>query len=154
MLALFAALMIVGKEALAALPNVEIVTVLIIALTHRYGARALWSVYTFVLVQLILYPVGAWSVAYLYVWAILVLAVLAVRRYESVLLYVIVAAIFGLLFGLLCSPPEIFMRGFATQKAYLLFIISGLPYDAIHCVSNALTTLLLFPIIYKVIKKA
>ena len=55
-LSLFAALMLISKEALAALPNIELVTVLIILLTDKLGLKSLWSVYIFVGVQFLIYP--------------------------------------------------------------------------------------------------
>lgn len=140
-LALFAALMLISKEVLAALPNIEIVTLLIILLAHNIGLRALWSVYTFVAVQLVLYPLGEWGIAYLYVWAILVFAVCALRRYGNAVLYTIIAGIFGILFGVLCSIPSFFIGGFGYGMAW---IVRGLSFDVIHCVGNIATVALLF----------
>ncbi len=140
-LALFAALMLISKEALAALPNIEVVSLLIILLTHRVGLKSLWSVYTFVAVQFLIYPSGIWMAAYTYVWAILVFAVVALRRFAGVAVYTIVAGIYGILFGVLCSVPAFLVGGFGYGISW---IATGLTYDVFHCIGNILTTALLF----------
>ena len=150
-LALFAALFIISKEALAALPNIEVVSLLIILLTHHVGLKALWSVYTFVAVQLLIYPSGVWMISYLYVWAILVFAVCLLRRFGNPLLYTIIAGVFGILFGVLCSVPAFFIGGFGYGVSW---IISGLSFDLTHCIGNILTTALLFYPLDKAMQKA
>lgn len=149
-LALFAALLLISKEALAALPNIEVVTLFIILLTHNIGLKALWSVYTFVAVQLLLYPSGVWMISYLYVWAILVFIICALRRYGNAVLYTIIAGIFGILFGVLCSIPSFFIGGFGYGMAW---IVRGLSFDVIHCVGNIATVALLFYPLNNVIQK-
>ena len=150
LLSLFAALFIVSKEVLAALPNIELVTVLIILLTHNVGLKALWSVYTFVAAQLLLYPTGVWMISYLYVWAILVLVICAVRRFGSPAIYTVIAGIFGILFGVLSSIPNFFIGGVGFGVSW---IASGLGFDVIHCISNILTTALLFYPLNRVMQK-
>jgi len=150
-LALFAALLLISKEALAALPNIEVVTLFIILLTHNIGLKALWSVYTFVAVQLLLYPSGVWMISYLYVWAILVFIICALRRYGNAVLYTIIAGIFGILFGVLCSIPAFYVGGFGYGISW---IINGLSFDVVHCVGNIVTTAVLFYPLNKAMQKA
>ncbi len=150
LLALFSALMIVSKEALAFLPNIEIVTLMIILITHNIGAKSLWSVYVFVIVQALIYPSGTWIISYFYVWAILVLVVLAVRRFANTAIYTVIAALFGILFGVLCSVPSFFIGGFGYGISW---IISGLSYDLVHCIGNALSVAILFYPLDKALKK-
>ena len=149
-LALFAALMIVSKEALAFLPNVEIVTLIIILITHNMGAKSLYAVYVFCIVQALIYPSGTWIISYFYVWAILVFAVLALRKSANTLVYTVLAALFGVLFGVLSSIPNFLIGGFGYGVSW---IISGLSFDLVHCAGNAVTVLLLFAPLNKVLKK-
>ncbi len=151
LLSLFAALMLVSKEALAALPNIELVTVLIILLTDKLGLKSLWSVYIFVGVQFLIYPSGIWLVSYTYVWAILVFVVYAIRRFGNLMLYTIVAGLFGILFGVLCSPPAFFVGGFGYGVSW---IVTGLTFDVIHSIGNILTTALLFYPLHKALDAA
>lgn len=150
-LSLFAALMVISKEALAALPNIELVTVLIILLTDKLGLKSLWSVYIFVGVQFLIYPSGMWLWSYSYVWAILVLVVCAVRRFGNLMLYTVVAGLFGILFGVLCSPPAFLAGGFGYGVSW---IVTGLTFDVIHCIGNILTTALLFYPLHKALDAA
>ncbi len=148
--AFFAALLLVSKEVLAALPNIEIVSLLIILIAHNYGVKALLPVYTFVAVELLLYPSGVWMIAYLYIWAILVFIICAVRKYGNAILYTIIAGIFGILFGVLSSIPSFFIGGFGYGVS---FIVSGLSFDVLHAVGNVLTTAVLFYPLNKVMEK-
>ena len=111
--ALFAALMIAGKEALAFLPNVEVVSLLLIVFTAVYRAHALLPLYVFVAVEAVLYPMPATVVMYLYVWLFLFGAVMLFPR-DRVLpapVYAVISGLFGLLFGTLCAPAQaIFFR--------------------------------------------
>ena len=140
-LALFAALMVALQVALAALPNIEFVSLLVILLTHRMGLKSLWSIYAFAVVEALIYPQGTWIISYFYVWTILALAVFMLRKNGNALLYAIMAAVFGILFGVLCSVPSFIIGGFGYGVSW---IISGLSFDVIHCVGNAVSVGLLF----------
>ena len=140
-LALFAALMVAFQVALSVLPNIELVSLLVILLTHRMGLKSLWSIYAFAIVEALLYPSGTWIISYFYVWTVLAVVVTIIRKNGNALLYAIVAAFFGILFGMLCSVPSFIIGGFGYGISW---IISGLSFDLIHCVSNLVTVGLLF----------
>lgn len=143
-LAVFAALMIALQVALAGLPNIELVTLLIILATLHLGKKALLAVAVFVLVEGLIYGFGLWWINYLYVWPVLVLIVLALRRWSHPLLWVIVAGIYGLAFGTLCSIPYFITGGWGAGIGY---IASGIAFDIPHCIGNiALTALLYYPL--------
>lgn len=150
-LALLGALMFAVQIALAVLPNIELVSVLIMATATVFGLKSLISVYIFVVLELLYHGIGIWNVMYLYVWAILVIAVMLTRRYATPLLNAILAAFFGLFFGTLCSLPYFITGG---VSAGLVWIIQGIPYDIIHAVSNFLFVFLAFSPLLKVLKKA
>lgn len=149
-LAVFAALMIALQVALAGLPNIEMVTLLIILATVHLGAKSMLSVAVFVLVEGLIFGFGLWWINYLYVWPILVLIVLALRRWSHPILWAMVAGIYGLSFGALCSIPYFLTGGLGAGIGY---IISGIPFDIPHCIGNiVLTALLWYPMDY-VLKK-
>ena len=83
-------------------------------------------------------------------WALLVLAVCAVRRYGNAVIYTVIAGIFGILFGVLCSIPAFFVGGFGYGVSY---IISGLSFDVVHAVGNIATVALLFYPLDKAMQK-
>ena len=149
-LAVFAALMIALQVALAQLPNVELVSLLIILATVFLGPKALLAVFAFVLAEGLISGFHIWWINYLYVWPLLVLVVWALRRWSHPLLWAVVAGFFGLFFGTLCSIPYFLTGGLGAGIAY---IIQGIPFDLIHCVSNIAIVALLFYPLEKVLAK-
>ena len=149
-LAVFAALMIALQVALAGLPNIELVTLMIILATCVLGWKSLLSVAIFILAEGLLYGFGIWWFNYLYVWPLLVLMVMALRKWSHPLLWAVLGALYGLLFGTLCSVPYFFAGGFAAGVGY---IVSGLPFDLAHCAGNFISVLLLFYPLEQVLKK-
>lgn len=149
-LAVFAALMIALQVAMSQLPNIEPVTLLIILATVFMGPKALMAVFVFVLAEGLIYGFHIWWINYLYVWPLLVLIVWALRRWSHPLVWAVVAGFFGLFFGTLCSIPYFFTGGAGAGIAY---IIQGIPFDLIHCVSNIAIVALLFYPLEKVLAK-
>ncbi len=126
-----------AQAVMAPLPNIEPVTLFFICFTLVYGLRALWSCCVFVLLEGLLYGFGFWFVNYLYIWAVLVLAVWLLRRNRSFVLWTVLAAAYGLAFGALCALPYIAVSGWRAAFAYW---IAGIPFDLIHCAGNAFMT--------------
>lgn len=139
-LSLMGALMVGTQVAMAALPNVNLISVLIILTVIIYGAKAFYSVAVFVALEGLIYGFGLWFINYLYVWAILTVIALIVRKNEIALIWAAIAGLFGLCFGLLCSIPYIFIGGPTLALSYW---VSGIPFDIAHCISNFVLTLLL-----------
>ncbi len=129
------ALLVVGKQLMTFLPNIEPVTMLLMSTTMVYGLRALYPCYVFVALQVLLYGLGIWVFMYLYIWALLVFIVWLMRRNTSWLIWTVVGAMYGLAFGALCSIPYFFIGGWAMGFAYW---ISGIPFDLLHLVGNAI----------------
>ena len=149
-LAVFAALMIGLQVAMSQLPNIELVTLMIILCTVFLGKKSLLAVYTFVLVEGLIYGFHLWWVCYLYVWPLLVLIVLALRRWSHPILWAVVAGVFGISFGALCSIPTFITGGWGAGIGY---IISGISFDIPHCLGNIASVLLLYYPLERVLKK-
>ena len=141
-LSLICALMVAGKEGLRVIPNVHPVTLLLLLATAVYGVKALYPAFGFALLEIALYGAGLWNLMYLYVWPIVVFAALPVRQCRSRALWAALAGLHGLCFGALCAIPYLFIGGWKMAFAWWL---SGVPYDVIHCVSNAVLTFVLLP---------
>lgn len=150
LLALFAALMIALQVAMASLPNIELVTLLIILVTVHLGWKAMFSVAVFVLVEGLIYGFNMWFVNYLYVWPILTILVMVLRNQSSVLLWTIIAGLYGLLFGTLCSIPYFITGGWAAGISY---IVAGLTFDLAHCAGNVVSVLVLFTPLNKILQR-
>ena len=129
------------KMALAGLPNIEPVSLLVITYTVVLGRKALWPIYTYVLLEMITWGPGFWNINYLYIWAVLYLLTRAFRKMESPLGWAVLSGAFGMSFGLLCAPVYLIGGGWAYMVSWWL---SSIPYDLLHCAGNFAITLLLF----------
>lgn len=147
-LAIFCALMVAGKETLRVIPNVHPVTLLILLCVQVYGIRALYPTLGFVLLEIGIYGAGLWSLMYLYVWPLLVLAALPFRTAKSRAAFAAIAGLHGLCFGALCAVPYYFIGGLPMAISWW---VSGIPYDIIHCVSNTVLTFVLLPPLYRLV---
>ncbi len=148
MLALMAALIFGTKVALAGIPNVNLNSVLIILTVVFFGWKALYTVYIYVLLEGLIFGFSVWWVGYLYVWAILVVVAMLLRKNDSALLWAVVAGFYGLVFGLL-----MYLEWFAINggwEGFFAMWVAGVPYDITHCVSNFIVTLVLYRPLYRV----
>lgn len=145
-LSLLAVLMFLGKEAMSFIPNVHSVTVIILYTVIRFGYKALLPVICFVLLEITIYGFGIWTVMYFYSWPLLVFVAMPFRKETNWLGWALLAGIFGLSFGALCSIPYIFLGGF---KAAVTYWISGIPFDLIHGISGFIITLIVLPLLCK-----
>lgn len=144
------AILFLGQLGMASLPNIEPVTVLLIIYTLTYGKKVFPVIYTFVLLEGLVFGFGIWWISYLYIWSILALIVLAFRQNTSVILWAVVAGAFGLMFGALCAIPYLISGGPGAAFAYWT---AGIPYDILHCAGNFVLTLVLFRPLFHIIHK-
>ena len=117
-LGFLSAILLVGQLGMAFLPNIEPVTTLIILYTLIYKKQVFPVIYTFVLLEGLVFGFGIWWVSYLYIWSILALIVLSLRKITSVILWAVVSGAFGLLFGALCAIPYLISGGPGAAFAY------------------------------------
>lgn len=147
-LSLMTGILLISKGVLSFLPNIELVTLLLMVYTLVFGVKVFYIIYAFVLVEGIIYGFGLWWVSYLYIWTILALVTLLFRNNKSVFLWAFVAGIHGLLFGAFCGIPYIILGGISF---FISYWINGIPFDIIHCISNFICVLTLFIPIKKTI---
>ncbi len=135
------ALMFALKLAMAALPNIEPVSLLVMVFAVVFGWKALYPTALYVILEILVYGLGIWNVYYLYVWPILAVAAILLRKMESPLGWAVFSGVFGLLFGALCGIADIFIGGFGYAAAKW---VSGIPFDLLHCGGNFVIALVLF----------
>ena len=145
------ALLFAGQVVMSFLPNLEIVSLLIILYTIFFGKKVFWMIYGFVFLEGFLYGFGMWWFQYLYLWSILAVAVLFFRSNTSPLVWSILSGFFGLSFGALCTLPYLIAGGPAAAFSYW---VSGLGFDLIHCIGNVVLCLVLFKPLYALLQKA
>lgn len=141
LLGVMIAILEVAKNVLAFLPNVELVSLLIILYALYLGKRVFWVVPAFVLIEGCIYGFGLWWIMYLYTWPLLAVLAMLFKKQDSVWFWSILSGMFGLFYGALSAIPYLFLGGF--QTAFSWWIV-GIPFDIIHCVSNFVLCLILF----------
>ena len=130
-----------AKFVMSGLPNIEPVSLLLMLFAVTFGVKALFPMGIYIALEILIYGIQLWNINYLYVWPLLMLVALSMRKVTSPRLWAIVAAVFGLFFGLLCAPVYLFTGGLAFAVNWWL---SGIPFDLLHCVGNFVIVLLLF----------
>ena len=145
------AMMFMGQVLMSFLPNIEIISLLVILYTLFFGKKVFWIIYSFVFLEGFLYGFGMWWFQYLYVWSILAAVVLFLPKSASVWQWSIVSGFFGLFFGTLCTLPYLLVGGWAAAVSYWA---AGLGFDIVHCIGNVLLSLCLFRPLYQLLEKA
>lgn len=146
---LLAALLLVLQLAMAPLPNIELVSPLVLLYTLVFGRQVFFILIPFVILEGFLYGVGIWWFGYLYVWPLWALAVLLfVRKDQSPVVWSVACGAFGLSFGALFAIPYCVTGGLWAGVSYWL---AGIPFDLLHCIGNFVLTLLLGRPLYRVL---
>ncbi len=142
--AFMAALLTVGKLALSFIPNVEIVTVLVIVYGSALGiGYVLPATLIFCSVEMALYGVGTWNALYFAYWPLLGIAASALRG-RRLPVAVLTAAVFSVFFGFLdAGITTLFVVGklssLELEKYFVAYYLRGLYFDLVHVVSSAVT---------------
>jgi energy-coupling factor transport system substrate-specific component len=137
------------KLVMAALPNIEPVTLCLLVYGTVFGYKALYPCYVYVTMEILYFGLGTWNFCYLYVWAIPVIFGFLLRDMDSPFSWAMISGIFGLLFGALCAIVDAFIGGTAYAVAKWA---SGIPFDIAHCLGNFGMTLALFKPLRKLLK--
>ena len=148
--AMLGALMYASKMIMEVAPNVHLLGVFTIAFTVVYRKKALYPIYTYVLLNGIFCGFATWWIPYLYLWTVLwgATMLLPKRIPEKLrpLVYMLLCAAHGFLFGTLYAPAQAMLYGLNFQKM-IAWIITGLPWDFVHGVSNFFCGILIMPVI-------
>ncbi|MBQ0125467.1 MAG: hypothetical protein KBS59_03980, partial [Clostridiales bacterium] len=107
-------------------------------------------IYTFVLLTGFFSGFAVWWLPYLYIW----LPLWAVTMFLSkrlppkkhAVLYMLISAAHGLLYGTLYAPAQALLFGL-DFKSTVAWIIAGLPWDAVHGAGNFVAGILIVPLI-------
>ena len=141
---LMGALLVVSKQAMSGLPNIEPVTLLVILFALELPRETPGAVTVFILLQGVLYGFGLWWAMYLYVWYLLALLAWLLRWMDNALGWAVFSGIYGLCFGGPCAPSAIKHMPLALQRAAISRYGMSLPvtFEAtvqqIHLVSGVI----------------
>lgn len=138
------------KLGMAALPNIEPVSLAVMVYAVVFGIKALYPVYVYVVMEILYFGLGTWNVCYLYVWPLLAVAAYLMRNMKGRLGWAMLSGVFGMMFGALCGIVDIFVGGltFAVTKW-----AAGIPFDLAHCGGNFVLALVMFEPLRKLVAK-
>lgn len=149
LIGMMSAVLFTVQVALSFIPNVELISILIILCTLFFKWKTLYIIYSFVIAEGFIYGFGLWWINYLYIWTVLFFITMLFHKQRFPYFWAILSGIFGLSFGALCSIPYFFMGGIPSMVAYWT---SGIIFDLIHGVSNYVLALVLFQPLYRLME--
>lgn len=144
------AILVTVQVALSFLPNIELITLLLIVFTLVFRWKALFVVFAFILVEGIIYGFGLWWFSWIYIWPLLCVFTMLFRKIRSIFFWAIASCVFGLAFGALTAFPLLAISGL---KAAIAYWIQGIPFDLVHGISNLFLVLMLYYPLYFVMNK-
>lgn len=130
-----------AKVVMAVLPNIEPVSLMVMLFAVVFGLKGLYPVLIYVALEILVYGLGTWNIMYLYIWPIFAIAAFLLRKMRHPLGWAMLSGVFGLLFGALCAPVDIFIGGFGYAVTKWT---TGIMFDIFHCVGNFVIALVAF----------
>ncbi len=149
-LGMLTAVLEAGKMALNYLPNIEVVTLLLILYSITLGWKTIYVAVVFTILECFVWGFGLWTISYFYIWPGLVILVCLCKKQQGMWFWSIFSGMFGLFFGAFCSIVYLFFGGIGTVFAKW---VSGIPFDLIHCAGNFVLMLVLYHPLLALLKK-
>ncbi|WP_425381549.1 hypothetical protein [Spiroplasma endosymbiont of Polydrusus pterygomalis] len=136
------------KEALAILPNIEVVTFLLAFAALVFPLyMSLTIPLIFASLEILLYGANTWIFLYFSAWPILVIIIWIFRHLIKKYwwIFIIITSLWGFAFGTFDSLIHLILFG---KSSFYLYWLSGLNFDAIHGIVNFMFSSFLYkPII-------
>ena len=154
--AVMSAMLTALKFALSFVPNVEVVTLLVMVYAAAFGAAyALPATVIFCAVETAIYGAGSWVVLYFVYWPLLaLLSCLAFGKLRRLPLWLspaaaAFAAVMSALFGVLSACCDtlyvaVGFPGLDLAAYWTAYYLRGLAFDGVHILSNAIVVGVLF----------
>ena len=154
--ALLGAFMYASKMLMEFLPNIHLLGVFTVTFTVVYRKKALIPIYIYVAMLGLFAGLAPWWVPHIYLWTVLWGMVMLLPKQMSKkiapMVYAVVCALHGFLFGVIYSPAQALLFGL-DFKGMIAWIAAGLPFDLIHGISNLCVGLLICPLV-AILRKA
>lgn len=152
LLALLAALAVVGRSVFVFIPNVQPVTAIIIICGLILGpsAAVILAILTTFLSNMVL-GMGIWSIWQIISWGLIgIISGLIGRFFKKVPLYFIIlfAAFSGYFYGFVIS-----LTTYQITGKFWPYYLAGLPFDTNHAIGNVVFIIVLYPMISFLLKK-
>ena len=139
-----------GKLALAAIPNVEVVTLLLAIYGYSFGWLGIAASFVFVAIEPLIYGFGTWVITYLIYWptVALIFMLLGRAKIKNRFIMTAVAVTLTFLFGVLSSLVDVgLFTGYFDNFIYrfIIYYARGIIFYAVQIACNAVLFLTLFP---------
>ena len=147
-----------GKWALAAIPNVEVVTLLCAVYGYTLGLTGLVAVYAFVAIETAIWGFGSWVLTYFLHWPLVCVSfrLLALARKEpGRILPTVLAFALTVCFSLSSSLVDVtFFLGWEDHPArFAVYYLRGIPFYVAQVVCNLVLFPTLFPPLVRALRR-
>lgn len=129
------AIILILKEVLSFIPNVELVSFFIIIYSLIYKYKTIYITVIYLFLVSIINGFNLWTIPYALTWIFICLlsVLLSNKLTKKYILLSFYSAILGLLFSIFYTITNLIFFGANTAFYYFL---SSLPFDLIHMISN------------------
>ncbi len=146
--ALLGTIMFCSKIIMEALPNIHLLGMLTMTYTIVFRQKALIPIYIYVFLNGLYAGFALWWIPYLYIWTILwgitMLLPRNIPKRVASVVYPLVCALHGAVYGILYAPGQALMFGLDFNEM-LVWIAAGLPFDLLHAVGDLIAGFLILP---------
>ena len=147
-----------AKLALAAIPNVEAVSLLIALYSYVFGFIGVLSALVFVCIEPLVWGMGTWVISYFIYWPALALVFFLLGKigFKNRYLITFTVTLMTFLFGILTSFVDIGLFSGSFDNFFYRFGIyyaRGVVFYVVHIVSNTIIFITLFPPLLKLLNK-
>lgn len=147
--AMLGVVMYLSKLLMEIFPNVHLLGMFTVTYTIVYRKKALYPLYTYILLNGIFAGFATWWIPYLYIWTVLWGAVMLLPKNIPAkfkpIVYMTVCALHGFLFGTLYAPAQAILFGL-NFKGMIAWIVAGLPWDVVHGIGDFFCGILIVPL--------
>ena len=150
LMAMFGAMMFISQKLMEFLPNIHLLATIIAVITIVYRRWALIAVLIYVFMSGLFGGFGVWWVPYIYLWPMLWLLLMLVpaktKKNLSIPISAGICTLHGFLFGVLYAPAQALFFHLNFEQT-IAWIASGLYFDLLHGIGNAVLSLLIYPLV-------
>lgn len=138
-----------AKLALAAIPNVEAVTLLIALYSYSFGSMGFLATIIFVMIEPLIWGFGPWIVSYFIYWPLvsIVFILIGKKGIKNRIFLTLTAALLTLFFGVLTSLVDIGLFSGAFDNflyRFAVYYARGVWFY----ISQLVTNIIVFPILF------
>lgn len=139
-----------GKLALASLPNIEVVTLLLALYGYVFGWLGVLSAVVFVCIEPVIWGFGSWMISYFIYWPLVAFVFMLLRRtrVKNRFIHSGIAVVMTVFFGVLTSLVDVGLFSGSFDRFFIRFSIyymRGIPFYVTQIICNAILFVTVFP---------